>query len=161
MGKMVCQLAIKTTIFEAKKGMRNLIAFVFSFVYAASLMGQAARLEGIVSNADSGEPIPNLNLSIVKEGKCFITSTDSKGTYSTTDLDPGIYSVSFGKVGFELFVKDVVVHANMVQNFDVSICYFDGINCSEVKYLEPLIRPWELSSVTNFMSKDLRRFPFR
>ena len=130
----------------------------FSFFGVLNAQG---KLQGLVLDADTGQPISDIMVDLRKGIRFFSTKTDSLGAYSTIELDPGVYDVSFVKIGYSCYINNVAIHSNSFQWFDVRIEYYEGINCATAQYLEPLIRPWELSSVTHFMSTDLRRFPFR
>jgi Carboxypeptidase regulatory-like domain len=138
----------------------KLLNLFLLFLFCCKIAAQG-KLQGLALDGDNGHPIQNLMVDVEKDGRIFSTTTDDFGAYSTMDLDPGIYAVSFVKIGYTLFIQDVVIHSNMVHKFDVNIGYFEGINCSVAHYIEPLIQPWELSSMTHFMAKDLRRMPIR
>jgi len=60
----------------------------------------AASLYGIVTDAGTGEPIPDV-LVTLNGGSTY---TDSAGTYAFTDIAPGEYVLEFSKDGYETVV---------------------------------------------------------
>ncbi|GAH77473.1 unnamed protein product [marine sediment metagenome] len=60
----------------------------------------AATLYGIVTDAETGEPIPGV-LVTLNGGSTY---TDSTGAYTFADIAPGEYVLEFSKEGYETVV---------------------------------------------------------
>ncbi len=74
---------------------------------------------GIVTDADSGEPINSANVSINPGGKTMQTGTD--GRYEFTDLVPGQYTVQAAKNDYQTNTKHISVVAGETAKGDVSL----------------------------------------
>ncbi len=73
---------------------RNEGLFVFRPTYA-----RAAYLEGRVTDADTGQPLSRVK--VVVEGTTNTDVTRPDGTFKTGAGQPGLYSLTFGKIGYE------------------------------------------------------------
>lgn len=60
----------------------------------------AATLYGIVTDAETGEPIPDVLVTLNGAS----TYTDGAGAYAFTDIAPGEYVLEFSKEGYETLV---------------------------------------------------------
>lgn len=60
-----------------------------------------ANLYGVVTDADTGAAIQGVKVTI--DG--LITHTDSSGVYGFEGLDPGTYTITFEKEGYETVTK--------------------------------------------------------
>lgn len=61
------------------------------------VLARAARISGRVTNAETGDPLPSISVSIYGEGGSDYATTDSNGEYlSDAGLQSGSYTVSFG-----------------------------------------------------------------
>jgi TonB-dependent receptor len=66
---------------------------------AAQTAEAPGAIAGVVVDAQQGEPLPGVNVSI--EGTTTGTATDLKGRYRLTGLPPGTYDVRYSFVGFQ------------------------------------------------------------
>lgn len=98
-----------------------LAAFLLLAVGAAPSMAQdTGAIAGVVVDAANGETLPGANVSI--KGTTTGTSTDLKGRYRITGLEPGSYDVLFSFVGFtQKTVTGVEVEAGETVKVDVSL----------------------------------------
>jgi TonB-dependent receptor len=91
----------------------------------ASLAAQDATvsvgsLRGLVLDGDFHVPLPNVEVSIVENGRK--TTTGSQGNWSMPDLAPGRYTVVFSKEGYVRVVRaDVLVQAGRLTDVDVRL----------------------------------------
>ena len=77
-------------------------------------------LAGVVVDESNGETLPGANVQI--QGTTTGTSTDLKGRYRISDLDPGTYSVVYSFVGFtQKTITGVEVTAGSTTKLDVSL----------------------------------------
>ena len=60
-----------------------------------------ANLYGVVTDAQTGDPLSGVKVSI--DG--FVTYTDASGNYGFTGLAPGAYTIEFSKAGYETLVR--------------------------------------------------------
>jgi outer membrane receptor protein involved in Fe transport len=98
-----------------------LAAFLLLAVGAVPSMAQdTGAIAGVVVDAANGETLPGANVSI--KGTTTGTSTDLKGRYRITGLEPGSYDVLFSFVGFtQKTVTGVEVEAGETVTVDVSL----------------------------------------
>jgi len=64
-----------------------------------------ANLYGKVTDAVTGDPISGV-LVVLNGMQVF---TDAQGNYALTDLEPGSYTITFGKEGYETITSDIVL----------------------------------------------------
>jgi outer membrane receptor protein involved in Fe transport len=78
---------------------RLLLILLFTIPFIAPIYsGTTGKLSGTVKDADTGEPIPGVN--VILEGTTFGAATDVDGYYSINNLPPGSYTVNFSAIGF-------------------------------------------------------------
>jgi hypothetical protein len=90
---------------------------IIYFVIAVVLMWDCAkdetenlgRINGIVSDKTTGESVPTVNVSLTPGGNSTVTGSD--GSYSFTDLEAGVYTVSVSKEGYKPISKSMTVVA--------------------------------------------------
>ena len=75
---------------------------------------QAAYLTGAVSDADTGQPLAGVEVTIVS-GTSLPKHTNLEGVYNTGTLDGGNYSIQFTKAGYEPLVLPDVFLINGIQ----------------------------------------------
>ncbi len=74
-------------------------------------------INGIVTDADSGEPMNAVNISLNPGGKSAVTGTD--GRYEFLDLEPGQYTVQAAKNDYQTNTKHVTVVAGGTVKADI------------------------------------------
>ena len=96
---------------------------VFVALVACAMVSQGARaqgqgkISGTVTEADTGEPLPGVN--VVIEGTTLGTTSDEEGDYFLANLAPGTYIVRASFVGFRpVTVTDVRVSSNATAEID-------------------------------------------
>lgn len=94
-------------------------AFAFITGCAEDEADLTGALCGIVTDADSGEPINSANVSINPGGKTMQTGSD--GRYEFTDLVPGQYTVQAAKNDYQTNTKHISVVAGETSKGDVSL----------------------------------------
>ena len=60
-----------------------------------------ANLYGVVTDAETGYPLPGVKVTI--DG--LVVFTDASGNYGFTGLTPGAYTITFEKDGYETLVQ--------------------------------------------------------
>ncbi|MBQ7824624.1 MAG: leucine-rich repeat domain-containing protein [Bacteroidaceae bacterium] len=74
-------------------------------------------INGIVTDADSGEPMNAVNISLNPGGKSAVTGTD--GRYEFLDLEPGQYTVQAAKNDYQTNTKHVTIVAGGTVKSDI------------------------------------------
>lgn len=96
--------------------MKNLYLFVFIFLqcyFVSNTYAQTGEIQGTVTDAETGETLPFVNVSIEVNGIPIGTTSDFDGIYSLTSTPSGFHTVTFSYVGFELTqVENVEVKDN-------------------------------------------------
>lgn len=97
---------------------RNEGLFILKPVYE-----RAAYLEGRVTDADSGQPLPRVK--VVVQGTAYTDTTRPDGTFKTGAGTPGTYTVVLGKVGYQsLTLTDVVLKRGETTWIEVALKRF-------------------------------------
>ncbi|MBZ0201070.1 MAG: carboxypeptidase-like regulatory domain-containing protein, partial [Ignavibacteriaceae bacterium] len=79
--------------------LRLLVLFFFLCLISTPIFsGTTGKLSGSVKDAQTGEPIPGVN--IIFEGNNYGAATDMDGYYLINNLPPGAYTVNFSAIGF-------------------------------------------------------------
>ena len=98
----------------------GVFTFLISF-YSTSLLAQSpGRIEGIVRDRATKEPLLGANVIIV--GTTIGTTTDENGKYVLGGLDPGTYSLRFQLVGYAGYtVQNLIVAAGKTLTYNVNM----------------------------------------
>ncbi len=75
------------------------------------IAGTTGKIAGIVKDADTGEPLPGVNIQIV--GTTLGGATDVDGTFIILNIPPGLYTLEFTYVGYQTVVmKEIRVNVD-------------------------------------------------
>ncbi len=77
------------------------------------------RIQGIVTNYTTNEPLQGVNISLSPSGLSAVTGSD--GRYEFNDIEVGQYTVQGMKTGFESNTKSIVVDENGVASGDMQL----------------------------------------
>ena len=107
-----------------KKSSFNLLigvicAFVLCLMPSCKKEKAVGKIQGIVTNVTTNEPIQGVNISLSPIGLSAVT--DSEGHYEFINLEVGQYTVKGEKEGFETFTKNVTIVANQVSSGDMKL----------------------------------------
>jgi len=92
--------------------------FILLLLFSGVLLGQkSATLTGIITDAESGEPMVAVNISANRQSG---TISGSDGAYSLV-LAEGDYLVEFFYVGYEIISKEVSIRAGEIQIMNVEM----------------------------------------
>ena len=67
-------------------------------------------MSGVVVEAETGKPIKDVNVtaySVTKKEK--VTTSNANGSFTLTDLKPGVYKFVFQKEGFEKVIREKMI----------------------------------------------------
>lgn len=84
--------------------------------------GNASFLEGVVSNAETGMPVSNVQVQII--GSSNPSTTDLGGFYQTGMADQGVYEVVFSAPGYNDLIQSVNIESGEIEVFDVQLIPF-------------------------------------
>ncbi|MDR1407374.1 MAG: carboxypeptidase regulatory-like domain-containing protein [Tannerella sp.] len=92
-------------------------------------------IHGIVSNSTSGEPLRNVNVSLLPGGKSTVTGSD--GSFEYQKLTPGQYVVQVQSEGYVSNSKTITVEPDVIVRCDVSMAPSMGnlyVNASSLEF---------------------------
>ena len=130
-----------------------LLAFLFP-VYGA--WAQTGRIAGQVTDGQTGEPIPGVNVVIV--GTNTGTATGAEGNYSIINVAPGTYSVRASFIGYTpQVVEGVEVNIDLTTTIDFEL-QEEALGLEEVTVTAqpPVIQKDVSSSQTNINPEDIQ-----
>ncbi len=115
--------------------------YLFSIIIVLALASCAktepdifGRIHGIVTDAESGEPIRTASVTLTG-GKT--TTTGSDGRYDFGDLEAGEYTVQISKTGYQTNTKRVNVESGVTAQGDILMYYGAGflkVNKSNIEF---------------------------
>ncbi len=123
-----------------------------------------AKLEGIVEDADTGEPIVYGTVALFQNGVLVTGSeTDFDGYYSLTEIAQGSYELQFLTAGYEpSIVKAFHIVEGKANKLDMTMHVKDEITwiccCC---YRPPIVEQDNTTQGHVFRMEDIRHSPFR
>ena len=116
------------------------ISFAFVTAVLAILVVSCAKdiidlngtIHGVVRDSNSGALISNCQVSITPGGKSVLTGTD--GMFEFIDLEPGKYTLSFSKAGYEDASKSVTVVSSETTTADIALKAKEPFTASPTKF---------------------------
>jgi len=102
--------------------MRISLVIIFLLILSITLVysGTSGKISGIVSDSDTGEPLPGVNVYL-KESSMG-AATDIDGFYTILNVSPGSYTLKIDYVGYSSFeVKDVRVKIDLTTRIDMQL----------------------------------------
>ena len=139
---------------------------LFSLFICLSIIAQAqtGEIQGKVTDAKSGEPLPFVTVSVKVNGAMVGTQTDFDGYYFMKPIPAGEYSVKASLVGYDSQQTDkVLVRADKITFLDMQISepsnYLDTFRGCYLAYKVPLMQPDETSTGYTYSKEDIRKMP--
>ena len=77
------------------------------------------KIQGLVTNYATSEPIQGVNISLSPTGASAVTGSD--GRYEFNNLEPGNYTVQGTKSGFESNTKNITITSGNVSSGDMQL----------------------------------------
>ena len=116
------------------------------------------KISGIISDAESGEPIIGANVRIADTNLGAATDTD--GFYYIINLDPGIYQIEVRYIGYQTTIKEVRVSVNRTSEANVflSESVIDGDEVT-VSISSMNIKKDQTSAIKNVSSDQIEILP--
>ena len=112
---------------------------------------QTGTLQGVITDAITGEPIPFANVVLTKSGNQTAgTTTDFDGKYSIKPIDPGTYNIKATFVGFQTKeITGVIISADQIRFVDIKLQEGVQLEVAEVVvWTKPLLDQGNLSGET-------------
>ena len=103
-----------------KKKKLNLILGIvcaFAVCLVSCQEEKTGQIKGIVTNANTTEPIQGVNISLSPTGASAVTGSD--GRYEFANLEPGYYTVQGMKTGFETNTKNITITSGNTSSGDM------------------------------------------
>ena len=94
-------------------------AFALCLVTSCKKENPVGRIQGLVTNATTSEPIQGVNISLSPTGASAVTGSD--GRYEFNNLEPGNYTVQGMKAGFESNTKNISIVAGGIASGDMQL----------------------------------------
>ena len=94
-------------------------AIALCLVTSCKKENPVGRIQGLVTNANTSEPIQGVNISLSPTGASAVTGSD--GRYEFNNLEPGNYTVQGVKSGFESNTKNISVVGGGIASGDMQL----------------------------------------
>ncbi len=132
-------------------------------LFSISSFAQTGTLQGNITDAITGEPIPFANVVITKNGnQTGGTTTDFDGKYTIKPIDPGTYNIKATFVGFQTKeITGVIISADQIRYVDIKLQEGVQLDVAEVVvWTKPLLDQGNLSGETK-TSEEIVALPTR
>jgi len=128
-------------------------------------LAQQGRLKGVITDKDSGEPIPFANV-VLENGGTQVggASSDFDGNYDINPIPPGTYDLRATFVGYNTYiVKGVVIPGNQITFRDIAMTIqSEMLDVVEiVDYKVPLISKDQTSVGATITAEEIAKMPNR
>lgn len=115
------------------------IPFGTSFIFIAFFFISCAKdivdvngsIHGVVKDFNTSALIANCQVSLAPGGKSFVTGPD--GIFEFDDLEPGTYTVSFSKAGYEEASKTVKITSSETSSVNITLKAKSAFSASDTK----------------------------
>lgn len=132
---------------------------------STQIFAQTATLQGVITDSQTGEPIPFANIIAERGGtQAGGATSDYDGKYSIRPIEPGRYDVKATYVGYKpLLIQNVVVSANQIRFLDIKMePTAIALEEFEVReYAVPLIDKDQTSSGATVTAEEIAKMPNR
>ena len=138
---------------------RLLCTAVFAILCAANAVAQTGKVVGTVTDADTGNPLPGVNVVIV--GTQQGATTNAEGSYTILNVEPGNYDVRASFVGFAP-VTQQGVNINIDLTTEVNFALQEQTEELEevtVQAEEPVVKRDISANVANMSAEDIENMP--
>ena len=132
---------------------------LFVLLFAAPLFAQTGKVAGVITEADTGDPLPGAN--VVIEGTAQGTVTNEEGYYVLLNIEPGTYSLRASFIGYTpKIVRDVRVNIDQTTtiNFELSQQVIEGEEVVVTAERE-IVQPDVSASQINITSEEVSTLP--
>ena len=135
-------------------------AFVLLAMPAAALAQNTGKISGVVTDADTGEPLPGANIAL--GGTLLGTASDIEGNYFIIGVPVGAYDVTASFVGYQAqTISDVEINAGYTRELNFSLAPGTELEEIVVEYERPIIQKDAIGAPRVMNSDDLVVLPIR
>lgn len=136
---------------------------ILFFASAPAALAQTGRINGQVTDASSGEPIPGVNVVLLDDGEPTTqgAQTNPDGFYTILNVSPGAYSLRASFVGYATQVHEGVnvnIDLTTEVNFEMQEATV-GLDEITVEATEPVVRPDVSANVANLNPEQYENLP--
>jgi outer membrane receptor protein involved in Fe transport len=143
-----------------QKKLLFVFSYIFFFCFASSILaGTTGKISGKVTDKETGEPIPGIN--VILQGTTMGAATDIDGNFIINNIPPGNYNVLFSGVGYQKrSYVNVKVAVDFTTRLDVILSTEDvALETIVVQAEAPLIRKDLTSSHTSIDASQIEALP--
>ncbi len=152
---------MKTQLVSPDIPLSRVAGLLLLLVFSGSIWaGTTGKIVGQVKDAESGEPLPAVNILI--ENTMLGAATDMDGTFLILNVPPGIYSVRANMIGYrDVVVSNVQVNVDKTTtlNFVLTPSVVEAENAVEVVAEKPLIKKDLTSTESIVSSQEIENLP--
>jgi outer membrane receptor protein involved in Fe transport len=127
--------------------------------FSTPVLAQDGKLAGTVTDTESGEPLPGVN--VVLQGTQLGAATKSDGSYTIIGINPGSYDVRLSLVGYGTkVVQDVRITSDRTRTLNVEMSS-EVVQGEEVvvQAVEPVVDADQTASRTTFTGAEMEQLP--
>lgn len=92
---------------------------IFTLLFAATSLAQDGSVTGTVTDSNSGETLPGVNVVITEIQRG--ASTDANGEYTLSDVPEGTYTVRATFVGFKQYKEQITVESGQTTTHNIQL----------------------------------------
>ncbi len=137
---------------------KSIFSTVFILLFSSLLFSSTGKIVGVVTEANSGIPLPGANVAI--KGTALGTATNLEGEYTISRVPPGSYTLIVSYIGYEKAEVSVRVVAEEVtrHNFELKSAVVEGEEVVVTALLQgqagAINKQLSSNTIVNVVSKD-------
>lgn len=130
-------------------------------LWSVTFSGTTGKLAGFVKDAETGTPLPGVN--VILQGTTMGAATDMDGYFFIINIPPGKYSLKASMIGYQPQVVDVTIRVDLTTkvNFDLKPTVMDLGQTVTVTAERPLIEPEVTSKRATVTAEMIQNMPVR
>lgn len=137
------------------------VLFFLLFLFTYTWGGTVGRIQGKVTDLQTGEPLIGANVIVV--GTSFGAATDVNGDYTINNLEPGVYDVKASYLGYkDVVISQVRVSADLSSEVDFKLPP-QGVQVGEVQIVaqRPLVNKSNTNAIRTTTNEEIQALPVR
>lgn len=141
------------------RGTRLLFLLLGLLLPLSAAFGQTGKIAGRVTDAQTGESLPSVNVAI--EGTTQGAITDEEGYYTILNVRPGTYAVRASFIGYtQQTITDVRVNIDLTAEVDFQL-QEETVGLDEVMVVaeRPIVQRDVSANVANFNAEEIENMP--
>jgi len=142
---------------------RHLLTGLVIFLMAIQLTfaGTTGKITGVVTDAETGEPLPGVNVII--QGTSYGAATDITGTFFILNVPPGIHTLDANFIGYaRMTIQEVRVVVDMTTTTNIKM-QVEALQGQSIVVVEtrPLVDQKSTNERRTIRSEDIENLPVR